>query len=75
MDKKYEKCAITATHRDLIVALGQLKKCISEDVTRIPSNENQKRWREPLMTAINRIEKLVISGEIQHDFVDDALWD
>ena len=75
VDKKYKERAIAATHRDLIVVLGQLDKCIGEDVTRIPGNEKQKPWRDPLKNAINRIEKLIISGEIPHDLVDDALWD
>ena len=35
----------------------------------------KKSWREPLKNAINRIEKVIISGEIPHDLVDDALWD
>jgi len=74
VDKKYKERAIAATHRDLIVVLGQLDKCIGEDVTRIPGNEKQKPWRDPLKNAINRIEKLIISGEIPHD-ADDALWD
>ena len=75
IDKKYKERAIAATHRDLIDVLGQLDKCIGEDVTRIPDNEKQKLGREPLKNAINRIEKLIISGEIPHDLVDDALWD
>ena len=75
IDKKYKERAIAATHRDLIDVLGQLDKCIGEDVTRISDNEKQKPWREPLKNAINRIEKLIISGEIPHDLVDDALWD
>ena len=75
IDKKYKERAIAATDRDLIVALGQLNKCISEDVMRTPGNEKQKPWREPLMNASNRIQKLIISGEIPDEFEDDALWD